>query len=54
MPGYVIYPYSDNVLTRVRHSVVHWVGVAVDYDASLSAGKAGLVPETSSLRLRWR
>ena len=54
MPGYVVYPCSDNVLNRVRHSVVHWVGVAIDYDASLSAGKAGLVPEISFLWLRWR
>ena len=54
MPGYVVYPYSDNVLTRVRHSVVHWVSVAVDYDDTLSAGKAGWVPETSFLWLRWR
>ena len=54
MPGQVVYPYSDNVLNRVRQSVVHWVGVAADYDASLSAGKAGLVPETSFPWLRWR
>jgi len=54
MPGYMVYPYSDNVLTRVRQSVVHWVSVAVDYDDTFSAGKAGWVPETSFLWLRWR
>lgn len=49
--------------THVHPSIVPWVGVAalspclrtrVDYDDSWLAGKAGVMPETSFLRLRWR
>jgi hypothetical protein len=54
MPGYGVYPCLGNVAHCVCPGVVHWVSMAVDYDGSWSAGKAGVMPETSFLRLRWR
>jgi len=54
VPGYGVYPCLGNVAHRVGPRAVHVVSVAVDYDDCWSAGKAGVRPETSFLRLRWR
>lgn len=54
VPGYGGYPCLIDVVYHVHPGIVHWVRVAVDYDDSWSAGKAGVMPGTSFLRLRWR